>query len=84
MGCMAARPIVDGLARDLGDRARVVRLDIGSKAGKAIAAGHGVRTVPTILVLDGTGARAAAFEGFPRRQAILAVVESLTGAKESK
>lgn len=68
---------MDGLARELGERARVVRLDIGTKAGKAIAAGHGVRTVPTILVLDKTGARAAAFEGLPRRRAILAAVESL-------
>lgn len=36
-GCLAARPLVDGLERELGDRLRVVRLNVASPAGMDLA-----------------------------------------------
>ncbi|MCL4303731.1 MAG: hypothetical protein KJ077_49050 [Anaerolineae bacterium] len=50
-----AKPIVDGLERDLAGRARVVRLDLLSSLGRQAAHHFGVRGLPTLLVVDGKG-----------------------------
>ncbi len=43
---------MDGLEADLIGRAQVIRIDILSEPGRAIAASYGVRSVPAFLVLD--------------------------------
>jgi thioredoxin-like negative regulator of GroEL len=50
-----AKPIVDGLERDLAGRAKVVRLDLLSSVGQQAAGHFGVRGLPTLLVVDGEG-----------------------------
>jgi thioredoxin-like negative regulator of GroEL len=50
-----AKPIVDGLERDLAGQAKVVRLDILSAVGQQAAGHFGVRGIPTLVVVDGAG-----------------------------
>ena len=49
-----AKPVVDGIERELG-QARLVRLNVGSKKGGEIAGRYAVRRVPTLYVIDGQG-----------------------------
>lgn len=49
------KPIVDGLERDLADKAEVVRLDVTTQLGQQAAAKYGVRGTPTLIVIDGQG-----------------------------
>jgi thioredoxin-related protein len=49
------KPIVDRLEADLGDRARVVRLDVWSSTGKALGSRFGVRAVPTFVLIGKGG-----------------------------
>lgn len=50
-----ARPIVDGIERDLGDAVRVIRLNRHMRNGRAISARLGLRLVPSFVVFDGQG-----------------------------
>ncbi len=50
-----AKPIVDGLERDLAGQAKVVRLDLMSSVGQQAAGHFGVRGIPTLVVVDGAG-----------------------------
>ena len=43
MPCLLAKPIVDGIEKDLEGRAQVVRLNITSEQGRDIALGYNVR-----------------------------------------
>jgi thioredoxin-like negative regulator of GroEL len=47
--------VVDGLERDLAGRAVVVRVDIQSEAGAALAARYGIESVPAFLAFDRDG-----------------------------
>jgi hypothetical protein len=46
---------VDGLEKDLKGRAAVLRLDLLSDIGRTAARAYGVKTVPALLVFDGSG-----------------------------
>ena len=50
-----AKPIVDGLEKDLAGKADVVRLNVFSSIGQQAAAHFGVRGMPTLIVVDGQG-----------------------------
>jgi len=69
-----AKPIVDGLERELEGQARVVRLSVLSELGQEIAQRHGVRSVPTFLVFDGQGNLIEQQVGFPDRGKIKTLV----------
>ena len=56
MGCLAAKPVVDGIERDLKGRAEVVRINLMSKVGREVAARYRVSAVPTVLVVAGSKA----------------------------
>lgn len=45
------KPVVDGLAKRLGEAANVVTIDARSSEGAAVAARYGVRATPGIVVL---------------------------------
>jgi thiol-disulfide isomerase/thioredoxin len=62
-----AKPIVDGIEKDLAGRIEVIRLDVWSDVGKAAAQRYGVRGIPTLLVLDGDGQVQDAQVGIPDR-----------------
>lgn len=60
---MQSKPVVDGLERDLAAQARVLRLDMLSATGQAVAQSRNVELVPTFLVIDGQGRETARFSG---------------------
>lgn len=72
MTCLAAKPVVNGIEQDLKDSAPVIRLDIGSDMGKAVAGRFGVAGVPTVLVLDGDGNVVHRESGVPSRKDVVA------------
>lgn len=55
-GCLAARPAVDSLEREMGDRLRVVRLNVASAAGQDLASQLQVdNRTPSFVLLDSDG-----------------------------
>jgi thioredoxin-like negative regulator of GroEL len=74
MPCLLAKPIVDGLERELEGQARVVRLSVLSELGQQVAQRHAVRSVPTFLVFNSQGNLIERQVGFPDRSRIKALV----------
>ncbi len=72
MQCLAAKPIVDGIEKDLEGRAQVVRLDVSSEQGREIALGYDVRSLPTTIVVGGDGDVIDRHAGIPSRKKIVA------------
>ena len=66
-----AKPIVNGIERDLKGRARVVRLNLLSRVGREVAGAYGVAAVPTTLVFDGAGDVRYRQEGLPSRKRVV-------------
>ena len=73
-----AKPIVDGIEKDLEGTARVIRLSVTSELGSRMAQRYGVRGVPTIVVLDGAGQVVAQSVGMPDRADLVAQVNGLS------
>jgi hypothetical protein len=73
-----AKPVVDGLERELEGQAQVLRLNVMDGVGGQLALRYGARGVPTVLVLDGAGEVVYAKTGSPNRGEIIAAVEGLT------
>ena len=73
-----AKPIVDGIEKDLEGTARVIRLSVTGELGSQVAQRYGVRGVPTIVVLDGAGAVVAQSVGVPNRADLVAQVMGLS------
>jgi thiol-disulfide isomerase/thioredoxin len=69
-----AKPIVDGLERDLEGQAKVVRLSVLSQLGQQIAQRYGVRGVPTFLIFSDQGELIERQIGFPDRDGIKTLV----------
>ena len=46
---------MDGIERDLGGAAKVVRIDLTTPVGHQIGARYGVEFVPTFLIFDARG-----------------------------
>ena len=66
-----AKPIVNGIERDLRGRAKVVRLNMISKVGQEVAGAYGVETVPATIVFDGAGGEVYRHQGIPNRKRIV-------------
>lgn len=73
--------MVDGLERDLGDSAKVIRLDVFTGLGQQMAARYGVRGVPTFVVLDGEGNVHEVSGGIPDVGALAAAVDELSALR---
>jgi thioredoxin-related protein len=71
------KPVVDGIERDLQDDAEVLRLGVTSGVGRELAMRYGVRSVPTLVLLDGNGNVVLKQAGLPRRGEIVAAAEQL-------
>ncbi|HLG74258.1 MAG TPA: hypothetical protein VK009_27875 [Chloroflexota bacterium] len=52
---MAAKPVVDGIEKQLGGRVSVVRMDVSTPAGRKVAAKIGLDLVPTFIGYDSQG-----------------------------
>jgi hypothetical protein len=68
---------VDGLEKKLDGKAEVVRLDVLSSVGQQAARRYGVRGVPALVVVDGTGQAVFGQAGIPRPGPIVEQVETL-------
>jgi len=55
MACLAAKPIVDGLEREYAGRLLVLRVDVQSALGKALAREQSVLATPTFIFFDAQG-----------------------------
>ena len=66
MQCLVAKPIVDGIEKDLRGKAKVIRVNLTSKIGREIAARYDVRSIPTLLVVNGDEVTYR-HQGVPRR-----------------
>ena len=55
MGCMAAKPIVDGIEREHGERLRVIRVNVQDTAGRALADRYHFEFTPTFVLFDAGG-----------------------------
>ena len=73
-----AKPIVDGIEKDLEGTAKVIRLSVTSRVGNLMAQRYGVRGVPTIVVLDGEGEVITVSVGVPDRASLVAQVQGLS------
>jgi hypothetical protein len=67
-----AKPIVDGIEKDLKGKADVVRLNMVTRVGREIASRYGVPVVPTILILDCDGKVTYRQSGMPDRREVVA------------
>jgi thioredoxin-like negative regulator of GroEL len=77
VACLAAKPIVNGIERDLEGTATVVRLDLMSEVGRRIARRYDVRAIPTILIFDRGEGPVFRHMGIPGRQQIVDEVLAL-------
>lgn len=77
MRCLAAKPIVNGIEKDLEGKAEVVRLNLLSREGREIARRYEVMGAPTLLVLDARGKVVYGKQGIPDRKAVVGL---LTGS----
>jgi thioredoxin 1 len=75
--CLVAKPIVDGLEKQLAGKATVVRLDVMSKVGRAAAARYGVRGLPTLVLLDGAGQAVYSQAGIVRSGPVVTQVDTV-------
>ncbi|HEY72263.1 MAG: hypothetical protein B6I35_06275 [Anaerolineaceae bacterium 4572_32.2] len=69
-----AKPVVDGLERELENQAQVLRLNVMNSVGGELAMRYGVRGVPTFVLLDGVGKVMLTQVGMPDRAEIMAAV----------
>ena len=65
---------MDRLEADLAGRADVVRVDVMTRVGGALAERYGVQAVPTLLALDEAGQVIYSQAGLPDRAAIEAAL----------
>ena len=72
-----AKPVVDGLERELEGQARVLRLSVMDDTGRELAMRYGVRGVPTFVLLNGAGEVALEQVGMPDRDGIKDTVAAL-------
>jgi thioredoxin-related protein len=55
MGCVAARPIVDGIESDYAGELAVLRVNVQDEAGQALAQEYAVLGTPTFIFFDAQG-----------------------------
>ena len=55
MGCLAVKPVVDKVEAQFKGKLRVIRLDIQSPAGHALADRYRFQFTPTFIFFDGEG-----------------------------
>jgi hypothetical protein len=75
--CLVAKPIVDGLERELDGRAQVMRLDATGGLGSQMARRFSVGGLPTLLVFDGKGELIYRQSGPPSRNRVVEAVQAV-------
>jgi len=78
--CRRMRPVLDRLVTACSElRTRVVRVDVATARGRALADRHGVRGTPTFVLFDAAGNEAARLLGETSREDVAAAVERAFG-----
>jgi thioredoxin-related protein len=72
---------VDGLENKLDGRAEVIRLNVMSQVGQQAARRYGVRGVPALVVVDGTGQAVYGQAGIPRPGQVIEQVQRIIASK---
>jgi len=72
--CLVAKPIVDGIEKEIGENGQVLRIDVKSSLGKQLARRYQVSAVPTIVILDGKGETLLYQSGPPDKDKIVNTV----------
>lgn len=72
---------MDGLENKLDGRAEVIRLDVMSRVGQQAARRYGVRGVPALVVVDGTGQAVYGQAGIPRPGQVIEQVQTIIASK---
>jgi thioredoxin-like negative regulator of GroEL len=72
-----AKPIVDGVEKQLTGKAAIIRLDVTSQVGHEAAGRYGVRGVPTLIVVDGDGQPVDTQVGFIQSDRVVEQVEKI-------
>ncbi len=75
--CLLTKPAFDRIERDLEGRAQFLRLSVVEGAGRELAVRYGVRSLPTLIVLDGDGRVVLEQTGRPSREDVLRAVDRL-------
>jgi hypothetical protein len=52
---MAAKPVVDGIEKQIGAKVRIVRVDVSTPEGRKVSAEVGPGMVPTFIGFDAQG-----------------------------
>lgn len=68
---------MDRLAKQLQDRAELIRVNVATPTGLAVAQMYNVRATPTLLVLNGQGNVVYSHVGIPNAEEVAKVVEGL-------
>ncbi|MGE3269171.1 MAG: thioredoxin family protein [Chloroflexota bacterium] len=69
--CLATRPIVDSIERDLGQRLDVLRVNVADDVGAEVRERFNIKMVPTVILLDADGVERYRSEArLPRKKAI--------------
>jgi thioredoxin-related protein len=55
MGCVAAKPIVDGIEAETAGKLRVLRVNVQDSAGEVLAREYAVLGTPTFIFFDAHG-----------------------------
>ncbi|MGD2103975.1 MAG: thioredoxin family protein [Anaerolineae bacterium] len=72
-----AKPVVDGIERNLEDEAQVLRLSVTDSVGRVLAIRYRVRSVPTLVLLDGDGEVVLRQTGTLHREPVMKAVQEL-------
>ncbi len=68
---------MNGIERELGERAQLLQLNVMGGVGRELAVRYQVRGVPTFVLLDGEGEVVLRQVGTPQREEIITAVEQL-------
>lgn len=68
---------MDRLAKQLQGRAELIRVNVATPTGLAVAQWYDIRATPTLLVFDGQGNVVYAHVGIPNAGDVAKVVEGL-------
>ena len=72
-----SKPVVNRLAKQLEGRAGLIRVNVATPTGLAVAQMYDVRATPTLLVLNGKGKVVYSHVGIPNAGEVAKVVEGL-------
>ena len=68
---MAQKPLVDRLAKNLGESAAVLRVSIHDETGKNLSKRYGLRAVPLFIIFDAGGQEIWRGNVIPSRKRVL-------------